>query len=408
MVEGIKKVTFVVIDCMVCPELIRFGFFILLHPCMEKKFFSEEDHRFMLRALELAERGRGFVNPNPLVGAVIVRNGKIIGEGWHERYGGLHAERNAFRNCKEDPQGATLYVTLEPCCHYGKTPPCTEAVIGNGIARVVVGLTDPNPLVGGKGLEQLKQAGIVVETGLEEEALKEQNKIFLKYIKTRLPWVVLKTAMTLDGKIATATGDSKWVTGEEARYRVQKMRAEYMGILIGTGTLRMDDPLLNCRLEGEVRQPIRIVADSRASVTADSQIMQTAQLYPVLIAHTSRAEKEKLEGIRQWGAQTLCCEEENGRIDLKDMLQKLGERGIDSILLEGGGELAFSFLEKGLIDEVFAFMAPKMVGGKEAKTPLEGEGIQRMSEAVRLCKIKTERIGEDILIRGEVEKMSNS
>ena len=222
----------------------------------------------MNRARILADRGRGWVNPNPLVGAVIVKDGRIIGEGWHERYGGLHAERNAFKQCTEDPAGATLYVTLEPCCHYGKTPPCTEAVIENRIARVVVGLLDPNPLVAGKGIEMLRKAGIVVETGVEEEKLREQNRVFLKYITTRRPWIVMKTAMTLDGKIAAYTGDSHWVTGEESRKKVQEMRSVLMGIMVGSGTVKADDPLLNCRLKGEVRQPVRIIVDSTAATVS--------------------------------------------------------------------------------------------------------------------------------------------
>ena len=214
-----------------------------------------KDIEYMNRAIALARKGTGWVNPNPLVGAVLVKDGRIIGEGWHERCGGLHAERNAFRNCRESAEGATLYVTLEPCCHYGKTPPCTEAVIENRIARVVVGLTDPNPLVAGKGIAQLRAAGIEVVAGVEEAAIRDLNRVFLKYITTGLPWVVLKTAMTLDGKIAAYTGDSKWVTGEAARHRVQEMRSEHMAIMAGIGTVRADDPLLNCRLEGDVRQP---------------------------------------------------------------------------------------------------------------------------------------------------------
>ncbi len=365
---------------------------------MENKQFTEADRQFMLRAMELAERGKGFVNPNPLVGALIVRGDRIIGEGWHEYYGGLHAERNAFKNCIEDPRGATLYVTLEPCCHHGKTPPCVDAVIEQGIARVVVGLKDPNPLVAGKGLEKLVNAGIEVVTGVEEEALREQNRVFLKYIATGLPWVALKTAMTLDGKIAAFTGDARWVTGDDARLRVHRMRSEYMGIMVGSGTVKTDDPLLNCRLEGEHRQPVRIVVDSKASVAFDSQVVRTARVFPLLVAHTVQADEEQLEMIQEAGGGTLLCEEKDGRVDITDLLKKLGARGIDSVLLEGGGELNYTFVKAGVIDEVYAFIAPKIVGGKTAKTPVEGEGFKRMGEALELSPFAVEAIGRDILL----------
>lgn len=371
---------------------------------MEEKIVSLEDRYFIRRAMELAERGKGFVNPNPLVGAVIVRDGQVIGEGWHEYYGGLHAERNALSSCREEVQGATMYVTLEPCCHYGKTPPCTEALITSGIRRVVVGLTDPNPLVAGKGLEALRRAGIEVVSGVEEEILREQNRVFLKYIAQRKPWVVLKTAMTLDGKIAAYSGDSKWVTGEAARQRVHRMRAECMGVVVGGGTVRSDDPLLNCRLDEPVRQPWRIVVDSAASIAFDSQLVRTARVYPLLVAHTRRAGEEQLEMIAEAGGETLLCGERDGRVDIADLLRYLGERGVDSLLLEGGGELAFSFLQMQAVDEVAAFVAPKLVGGRTAKTPLEGEGFACMGEAVRLENMSVERVGEDLLIRAYVVK----
>ncbi len=358
----------------------------------------------MCRAAELAEHGKGFVNPNPLVGAVIVREGRIIGEGFHARYGGPHAEREAFRNCTEDPRGATLYVTLEPCCHYGKTPPCTEVILEKGIARVMVGLTDPNPLVAGKGMALLQNAGIAVESGVETERLAKQNRVFLKYITTRMPWVVLKTAMTLDGKIAAYTGDSKWVTGEEARREVHRMRAEYMGIVAGSGTVKADDPLLNCRGVAGCRQPVRIVVDSAASLSPDSRIFRSAGEQPVIVAHTTKAGADKLELLQAAGVNTLLCTEREGRVSIPDLLRQLGERQIDSLLLEGGGELNASFLNAGMVDEVVAFIAPKLIGGREAPTPVEGTGIANMHEAVRLREVESGKIGEDVWIRGLVEK----
>lgn len=352
--------------------------------------------------MELASRGLGRVNPNPLVGAVIVKEGRIIGEGWHEYYGGLHAERNAFLHCSEDAAGATLYVTLEPCCHYGKTPPCTEAVIEHRIARVVVGMKDPNPLVAGKGIALLRAAGIEVVTGAEEATIREQNRIFLKYITTGRPWVVMKTAMTLDGKIATRSGDSRWVTGEAARQKVQQMRSEYKGILVGIGTVLADDPLLNCRLEGAVRQPVRIVVDSRLRIPEDSQIVRTAAAYRTILAYTEREDREKLDRLTRLGIEPVHCLIKENRVDLEDLLDILGGKGIDAVLLEGGGELNESFLRQGLVDEVAAFIAPKLIGGKEAKTPVEGRGLEWMSDAIVLKQVSLEKVGEDILVRGRV------
>lgn len=356
----------------------------------------------MDRAIALAERGMGWVNPNPLVGAVIVKDGRIVAEGWHEQYGGLHAERNAFRNCQEDPAGATMYVTLEPCCHYGKTPPCTEAVIEHRIARIVVGMGDPNPLVAGKGIEILRKAGVEVITGVREKKIREQNKVFLKYITTRQPWIVLKTAMTLDGKIAAFTGDSHWVTGEEARMRVQEMRRNCMGIMVGAGTVQTDNPMLNCRLDGNVRQPVRIIVDSGARLSLNSRLVETAPEYRTIIAHTGRAGTEKLSALSEKGVELLTCAEEEDRVDLGDLMRQLGGMGIDSVLLEGGGQLNESFLRRGLVDEVYTFIAPKIIGGSEAKTPVEGNGIAKMSEAIQLKEISCERIGEDILVKGRI------
>lgn len=363
---------------------------------------EKEDIEYMNRAIELAVKGKGWVNPNPLVGALIVKEDRVIGEGWHERYGGLHAERNAFAHCEEDPAGATLYVTLEPCCHYGKTPPCTEAIIEHKIARVVVGLTDPNPLVAGKGIELLRKAGIEVIAGVEKEKIQEQNRIFLKYITTRKPWLVLKTAMTLDGKIAAYTGDSRWVTGENARRKVQDMRRTYMGIMVGIGTVLADDPLLNCRLEGDVRQPVRIIVDSRARLELSSQLVGTAKQYRTIVAHTLQAEENKLKTLQQHGVETWLCKELNGRVNLNDLVGKLGEAGLDSILLEGGGTLNETFLRAGLVDEIYAFVAPKIIGGTAAKTPVEGQGIAKMADAIQLKEICCEKIGEDVLLRGKL------
>ncbi len=358
----------------------------------------------MRRAMELAMRGEGSVNPNPLVGAVIVRNGRIIGAGWHERWGGLHAERNALARCSEPTPGATMYVTLEPCCHHGKTPPCTEAVIAAGIKRVVIGLTDPNPLVAGKGIAQLREAGIEVESGLLEEELRYQNRIFLKYITTRRPWVVLKSAMTLDGKIATRTGDSRWVTSEEARHRVHEMRHSLMAVMVGIGTVLADDPMLNCRLEGERRQPIRIIADSSARIPLSSQLVRTALDQRTIVAHTTQAEQSRLDALHKAGVETWCCAEVEGHLSMDDLMQKIGATGIDSLLVEGGGEISYALLNGGHVDEAAFFVAPKLLGGSEAKTPIEGQGLERMAQAVELEELGVEKVGTDLLIHGLIKR----
>ena len=376
------------------------------HFCLKEvlNMVRQEDIEYMRRAIELAERGVGFTNPNPMVGAVIVKGGKVIGEGWHERCGEWHAERNAFRNCTVPAEGATMYVTLEPCCHYGKTPPCTEAIIEHGIARVVVGMEDPNPLVAGKGIALLREAGIEVVCGVEEEALREQNRVFLKYISTKLPWVAMKTAMTLDGKIATRTGDSKWITGAEARAYVHELRHRFMAIVVGIGTAVADDPLLNCRIEGRgVRQPIRVVVDSNARLSLDSQLVKTAGEYRTIVAHTCFAPEESVKALREAGVEMLLCKEKEGLVDVRNLLELLGQSGIDSILLEGGGSLNYTFLAEGLADELYAFIAPKIVGGMNAKTPVEGAGMEKMADAINLELENVLNVGHDVLLKLKVK-----
>ena len=376
------------------------------HFCLKEilNMVRQEDIEYMRRAMELAERGVGFTNPNPMVGAVIVKGGKVIGEGWHERCGEWHAERNAFRNCTVPAEGATMYVTLEPCCHYGKTPPCTEAIIEHGIARVVVGMEDPNPLVAGKGIALLREAGIEVVCGVEEEALREQNRVFLKYISTKLPWVAMKTAMTLDGKIATRTGDSKWITGAEARAYVHELRHRFMAIVVGIGTAVADDPLLNCRIEGRgVRQPIRVVVDSNARLSLDSQLVKTAGEYRTIVAHTRFAPEERVKALREAGVEMLLCKEKEGLVDVRNLLELLGQSGIDSILLEGGGSLNYTFLAEGLADELYAFIAPKIVGGMNAKTPVEGAGMEKMADAINLELENVLNVGHDVLLKLKVK-----
>ncbi len=374
--------------------------------------YKKQDIEYMQRAIELARRGAGFVNPNPMVGCVVVKNDVVIAEGYHEYYGGFHAERNALTYTDADCKGATLYVTLEPCCHYGKTPPCTEIIIEKGIKKVVVGLLDPNPLVSGKGISILKNAGIEVVTGVEEEKIKDLNKIFLKYIKTKRPYVLLKTAMTLDGKIASYTGDSKWITNEKSRKLVHKLRSEMMGIVAGIGTVKSDDPMLNCRLECQqttdngqqyIHQPIRIIVDTKASISLDSNIVKTSKEYKTIIAHADSASQENIEKLNALNVETLLCDEKDGHVDINDLMIKLGQKGIDSLLLEGGSCLNAAFLQAGCVDEVYTFIAPKIIGGEHSKSPIGGQGIELMKDAITFDKVEIEQIENDILIKGKIK-----
>lgn len=378
------------------------------------------DREYMSRAIELAELGRGWVNPNPAVGAVIVKEGRVIGEGWHERYKGLHAERNAFASLTESAEGADLYVTLEPCCHYGKTPPCTEAIIAHKIRRVVIGSDDPNPKVAGKGVIQLREAGILVETGVMKAECDRLNPVFFHYITTNMPYVVMKYAMTADGKIATKTGASKWITGEKARARVQEMRHCYMGIIAGIGTVLADDPMLNVRLEGK-KSPIRIICDSRLRIPLDSKICRSAGQYRTMIACgkiedgdlgiEKKKEQDadckemvrKAEKLCAMGIEVVSLPDVQGRVDLLQLMNYLGSQKIDSVFLEGGGELNDSFLRAGLVQELKVFIAPKIFGGKEAKTPVSGVGVELPDQGTEFVLEKTSVIGEDFLMEYRAE-----
>ncbi len=360
------------------------------------------DLEYMELALSLAKKGAGAVNPNPMVGAVIVKNGKIIGQGYHMKYGDLHAERNAIASCTESPEGATIYVTLEPCCHYGKTPPCTEAIIDNKISRVVIGSSDPNPLVAGKGVKILENAGISVTEGILKEECDKLNRVFFHYIKTKTPYVVMKYAMTADGKIAAYTGESKWITGEEARAQVHRDRNRYSAIMIGIGTLLRDDPLLTCRLpSGNGRNPIRIICDSKLRTPLDSQVVKTAHDIRTIIA-TCNDDSTKYEPYQAAGCEILALPTEDGHIHLPSLMTRLGEMSIDSILLEGGGELNWSALNSGIVQRVQVYIAPKILGGATAKSPVAGLGAPSPNAAVYLSQPEITRFGKDILLESEV------
>ncbi len=356
----------------------------------------------MLRAIGLATKGKGFTAPNPMVGAVIVKNGKIIGEGYHKICGGLHAERNAFASLTESAEGADMYVTLEPCCHYGRTPPCTEAIIQNKIARVYIGSRDPNPLVSGKGAKILREHGIEVTEDFMREECDEINPVFFHYITTKTPYTAIKLAMTLDGKIASYTGASKWITGETARENVHLLRGYYSAILAGIGTVLADDPMLNCRIE-DMHQPLRIILDSELKIPLDSRLCISAKDYPLMIV-CCRFSEEKKRALEAQGAEVCILPEKDGRPDIKELMKLLGERGISSVLVEGGGTVNEAFLKCGAVSHVYAYIAPKLMGGASAKTPVEGIGAASPDECAVLKNMKLTKLGEDLLLEYDVER----
>ena len=359
------------------------------------------DREWMLRACALAEKGSGFVNPNPQVGCVIVKNGAVIGEGYHERYGTLHAERNALKNCTEDPCGADMYVTLEPCCHYGKNPPCTEAVIAAGIRRVIVGSDDPNPLVAGKGIRQLRDAGIEVETCVCKAECDRLNRIFFHYITTKTPYCILKAAMTADGKTATRTGSSKWITGEEARAHVHQTRGRVAAVMCGIGTVLADDPMLNCRLPG-AHNPVRVICDSRLRISMTSKLVQTSGEIPTVVA-ACVPDPEKQAELERAGVRVLMLPSENGRVSLRALMQELGRMQLDSVLIEGGAELHEAALRAGIVQQIQIYIAPKIFGGKDAKPAIGGLGVETAADAYLLSAPEIIRFGDDILLEYTVK-----
>ena len=359
----------------------------------------------MTRALELSKKGVGFVNPNPLVGAVIVKDNKVIGEGYHEYFGGPHAEVNAFANAAQDVEGATMYVTLEPCAHYGKTPPCAEAIVRNKIAKVVVGMIDPNPLVAGKGIEILKNNGIEVITGIMDKEIEKTNEVFIKYITKKKPFCIMKTAMTIDGKIATSTGDSKWISNEKSRLYVHELRHKVTGIMVGIGTVLSDDPELTTRVEGKTcKNPIRIIIDSKAVVPLDAKVLKCDDKTKTIIVTTKFADSTKIEAIKQKGAEVIVTPSENNWVNLNYLMETLGSMGIDSILLEGGSTLNYSALEAGIVDKVISFISPKIFGGTSGKTPVGGVGIKCVKDSILLTDTQVSRFNEDIMIEGYISK----
>jgi len=367
---------------------------------------TETDARHLGRAIELAAQARGHTSPNPLVGAVIVKGDRVIGQGYHAAPGEPHAERIALEACREDPAGATMYISLEPCCHVGRTPPCTDAILAAGIARVVVASDDPTSKAAGRGLGVLRDEGVRVDSvegdvGRDARLL---NQSFRKHARTGRPLVIFKSAMTLDGKVATRTGDSQWISGEASRARAHRWRSECDAVAIGIHTATIDDPLLTARVEGVGHQPRRVVFDSEASLPADSRLVRSADEVPVIVICSRAAKRTATDALRMAGVEVVVVAGENEAARLARALDELGESEVQSILLEGGPHLAGVFLEAGEIDEARIFVAPMIAGGREAKAAVAGQGVEWINDAVRALSTEVERIEDDILITSRLRE----
>lgn len=365
--------------------------------------FLSYDEKYMRLAMQLAGNAIGRTSPNPLVGAVIVKDNRVVGCGWHRKAGTPHAEVHALNQAGELAQGADVYVTLEPCAHYGKTPPCAKALVKAKVKNVYGGLLDVNPKVAGKGFKILEDAGIYVEYGFLQDELRKQNEVFFKWIEHKKPFIVLKAAMTLDGKIATATGQSKWITNETSRAYGYKLRDIYDGIMVGINTVIEDNPMLTARVDGG-KNPIRIVVDSSLRIDINANVVQDKSA-KTIVATTDKADKDKILKLQAQDVDVIVVDkDENDKVDIEKLLDILGQQNICSILVEGGATLSGSFVAKKLVDKVYFFIAPKIVGGKEAKTPVGGTGILILQEALALKDIQIEKLEEDILIIGRVDK----
>ena len=362
--------------------------------------FTPDDVHFMQRALALAEKGRGRTSPNPMVGAVVVQHDRIVGEGYHARAGEPHAEVMALQSTVRVTTGADLYITLEPCCHRGRTPPCTDQIIQAGIRRVVIPTLDPNPLVSGRGVQILRDAGIAVELGLLSKEATSLNEAFTKFITRRTPFVVLKAAVSLDGKIATRTGDARWVSGEQSREYVHALRDQMDAVIVGIGTVRRDNPRLTTRLAEGGRDPIRVIVDGRGPLPLDAQVFQPGSISRTWVAVAADAPAERIHTLERRGVTVLEAGGPHGRIRLEHLLKRLGEREVTSVMIEGGEGIFTSAIEEGIVDKFLLFVAPILVGGKTAPSLLGGAGIEEIGQALRLSRLRVEPLGEDLLIEG--------
>lgn len=359
---------------------------------------KKEDSYYMGLAYELAKKAEGRTTPNPTVGATIVKDGEIIGQGYHMKAGMPHAEIEAMNSVKDKEllKGSTLYLLLEPCCHYGKTAPCTKAIIEAGISRVVAPMKDPNPKVNGKGFEELRNAGIEVGVGLMEKEAKKLNEAFFKYITTKRSFVILKAAMSIDGKIATSAGQSKWISSEQSRSYVHELRNRVDAVIVGINTVLYDNPRLTCRIPGG-RDPLRIILDSRLRIPLDARILADRN---ALIATTNKCDKSKIRKLEEKGVGVVVIRTNDKKVDLKELMYELALRSITHIMIEGGSEVAASALKEGIVDKVVYFIAPKIIGGRDAKTPIGGKGIENMEEALKLKDVEIKKIGDDVVIEG--------
>ncbi len=363
---------------------------------------DERDFGHMRRALELAQLGQGAVEPNPMVGCVVAHGDRVVGEGYHQQYGGPHAEVHALAAAGDAAQGATLYVSLEPCCHHGQTPPCTEAIRAAGVARVVAAMRDPFPLVDGQGIADLQAAGVAVEFGLCEDEARELNAPFVKLITRSCPWFIAKWAMTLDGRIATRAGDSKWISSEASRAVAHQLRGRVDAIMIGRGTALADDPLLTARPAG-VRSPVRIVLDTTAQLPLDSQLVRTAGQIDTLVAVSMEADRGRCQALAQAGCEVFSLAASTPELRLQELIEELAGRQMTNILVEGGPTLLGSMFDAGLIDEVHAFIAPKLIGGVFAKGPMAGAGRALIDEAAALRCVEIRQIGDDVYVTGRTQ-----
>ena len=373
------------------------------HPLKRFSAKFPEEH-YMRLALKMASRALGQTSPNPLVGAIVVKNGRIVGQGYHHRAGAPHAEINALAEAGKKAIGADLYLNLEPCTHYGRTPPCADVIIQRRIKRVFVGMQDPNPLVNGKGIEKLRRAGIRVKAGILEKECRKLNEVFIKYITTGVPFVILKAAASLDGKIATVTGNSKWITNEKSRQYVHRLRSRVDAVLVGIRTVQNDDPLLTTRLKNRrAKNPVRVVVDSTLKISRDARVFNPRSKARAIIATTPKASPKKIAAIENQGAKVLVIPSQN-RVDLQLLMGALAKEKITSVLIEGGGQINTSALQAGIVDKVVFFYAPRIIGGKKAPLIVSGEGVSKVEDSLLLHSIKTRRFEDDVMIEGYLTK----
>jgi len=362
---------------------------------------SDSDATYMTMALELAERGRGRTSPNPMVGAVLVNDGTVVGRGYHARAGEDHAEVIVLEDAGDRARGATLYVNLEPCCHYGRTPPCVDAIIKAGVKRVVAAMVDPFEKVAGKGIARLRDAGVQVDVGLLEDKARQLNEMFIKYASTGRPFVILKMALSLDGRIATRTGDSKWITCEESRLRVHQLRNQVDAVLVGRGTIEADDPSLTTRLpDRDGKNPIRVILDGKARMPVHARVLTDGSGTPVWVVAGASADRGQVETLRKAGAEIISIADNDGRIEFDAILRKFGRRGVASLLIEGGKGVFTEALRSGEVDKLVVFVAPVILGGGDRFIAVGDIGVDRLADALKLHHVTVERVGDDVMIQG--------